>query len=215
MNISKKKLILIIIGSYLGLNLIFSSLWLFVGQKLDITGEPNYDKILTEQEIKKVLDNTVVDFGSTVAQHEHTDNGEFNKYSASFSAGSLDIKLNFDDMTKWDTETMKTLTNDPDVIWEDYVMKAYYKMVKMFAESVHYNFVYYEDTSYLTKIMGYDVEVSSFEPYKENLLYTERAKTVIGNYMLYVVVSHEDETQVADTSESRLEIFMNNFLKAL
>ena len=215
MNINKKKLILIIIGSYLGLNLIFSSLWFFVGPYIVGSDEPNYNTVLTEQEIKKVLDNTVVDFGSTVAQHEHTDNGEFNKYSASFSAGSLDIKLNFDDMTKWDTETMKTLTNDPDVIWEDYVMKAYYKMVKMFAESVHYNFVYYEDTSYLTKIMGYDVEVSSFEPYKENLLYTERAKTVIGNYMLYVVVSHEDETQVADTSESRLEIFMNNFLKAL
>ena len=215
MNISKKRLILIIIGSYLGLNLIVSSVWFFVGPKINTNSEPDYNKILTEQEIKKVLDDTTADMGGTLAQHEHADDGEFNMYSASFSVEGIDIQLNFDDMTKWNKQTMKTFTNDPDVIWEDHIMKSYYKMVKMFAESAHYNFMYYEDTSRLTKIMDYDVEVNSYEPFKDESRYVEAARSVIGNYKLRVMVRHKDETAVFNNSEPRLKIFMDNLLKIL
>ena len=215
MKISKKKLVFIIIGSYLGLNLIVSSIWFFVDQKINTNSEPDYTKILTEQEIDKLIDDTVFELDGKLAKKDHTDNGEFNMYSASFSAESLDIELNFDDMTKWNKQTMKTFTNDPDVIWEDYIMKSYYKMVKMFAESAHYNFMYYEDSSRLTKIMDYDVEVKSYEPFKDESRYGEAASSVIGNYKLRVLVQHKDETAVFNNSEPRLKIFMDNLLKIL
>ena len=215
MNISKKRLILIIIGSYIGLNIIISSIWFLAGNKINMTSEPNYDKVLTKQEIKKVIDDTLVDLGNTVAQYDHSDDGEFNEYEASFTIDSLDVKLFLGDMTGFTAETHKMITNDSDVIWEDYVKKAYYNMVKTYAESAYQDFIYYEDFASLTKIMDYDVEISSFSPEGDHYQYTERAKTVIGNYMIYIEVSHENEALVINASESILKMFMENLIESL
>lgn len=215
MNISKKRLILIIIGSYIGLNIIISSIWFLAGNKINMTSEPNYDKVLTKQEIKKVIDDTLVDLGNTVAQYDHSDDGEFNEYEASFTIDSLDVKLFLGDMTGFTAETHKMITNDSDVIWEDYVKKAYYNMVKTYAESAYQDFIYYEDFASLTKIMDYDVEISSFSPEGSHYQYTERAKTVIGNYMIYIEVSHENEALVINASESILKMFMENLIESL
>ena len=215
MNISKKRLILIIIGSYIGLNIIISSIWFLAGNKINMTSEPNYDKVLTKQEIKKVIDDTLVDLGNTVAQYDHSDDGEFNEYEASFTIDSLDVKLFLGDMTGFTAETHKMITNDSDVIWEDYVKKAYYNMVKTYAESAYQDFIYYEDFASLTKIMDYDVEISSFSPEGSHYQYTERAKTVIGNYMISIEVSHENEALVINASKSILKMFMENLIESL
>ncbi|MBU1152097.1 hypothetical protein KJ632_04715 [Patescibacteria group bacterium] len=178
--------------------------------------QPDYTKVLTEEEINKVLDDSISALGGAATEKEHTDDGTFNSYIASFNADGLDIQINLDDMTNWGKETMETFTGDPDVTWDQYISKSYNKMVELFAEADNHNSTtYYEDDNYLTKLKDYDVEVDKFKPTEDRPTYSEAANTVIGNYLIRVMTTNEDQSAVLNSSLPRLEIFMGNLLKAL
>ncbi|MCD4761090.1 hypothetical protein K8R42_04290 [bacterium] len=218
MNISKKKLVVIIIVSVLGLNFIVSSAWYFV-DKYVIGTDPDYSTVLTETEMKKVLDDTIIDLRGGVAEYTHTVDDDTNMYLASFESNALDLKLAIEDTTRWNEETWETLTDDPNITWDKFIEKQYDNFVKLVAESASLvksvNIDLYEDVHHLSKIKGYDVDIGFNEPFENSSNFMEGIETMIGNYRLFIVVEHEQKAMVLNTSESMMEIFMNNLLEAL
>jgi len=182
-----------------------------------IHSQPDFDKILTEEEVDKVLGNTVYTIGGdgVVSKRGDSESENFKSYSETFKLGDLEIFMMLDDASNWSDTLKQTFTDDPHVEWEDFIMKSYYKMVKIYAEAAYHNFKYYEDDAYLTKINGHDVEVILLEPYEEYTNYAESAKVALGNYVLQMMVKHDDKTKVIGQSEPLLKIFMEKLLEQL
>lgn len=194
-------------------------MWFFVGQKINAINEPDYDKVLTEQEIKKVLDDTIADLGGDRTEYNYTVDDDANSYSVSFENNGLDLRLDLEDTTRWDDETWETLTDDSNVTWDKFIEKQYNKMVKLFSESASLvksvDISLYEDEHRLSKINGYDVDIGFNDSFEGHPNFMEGVETMIGNYFLRVMVENEQKEMVLRASESKMKVFINNLLDAL
>ena len=211
-----KKKILAVIAIYITINLIVVGVRFLIKQFN--TGSDD-TKILTEQEMKKVMDNTIIELGVNSTKHTFKDDGGLNRtYGADFKDGNFDISLTIWDMSRWDQERLDKYGGVPNTTYENYVRNEYNSLKEELAERTQ-NMLDVGDrvpryTIDLEQIQGFDTLIRSYPKGEVGDRDEQIANTAIGFYDVRVWVQ-SDVTGLNLDARARLEILVKNILETL